>query len=85
MKQPRFKAGDMVTYKYKKDLTGGYMFGGICLGGYIGTIKCYRQYMERHGCYEISVTTGSGTYAMLESEFLEYDKPAELGINYDIY
>ena len=85
MKDKRFKVGDKVTYKNKKDCTrsdvngtkGGYYLGGVDCGGFVGEIISYGGYYESMGCWMIVVTNNEGyskKYNMLESEFLEYGK-----------
>lgn len=76
MQEKKFTIGDKVTYKGFKDLNRKcYRFGGSNFGGKTGKVESYSRFMESDGCYEIVVTTPSeGTYAMLESEFVEYDK-----------
>jgi len=75
--QRKFKVGDKVTYKYQKDLLGScYRYGGLCQGGYVGTIKS----IERDD--SLNVTAESGlVYHMSPDEFVEYDgvaiKPAD--------
>jgi len=75
-KQPkRWKVGDKVTYKSRKECGGKYKFGGGDQEGFIGKIKEYRIYNSSEKCWEINVTTKSSTYIMLESEFKEWDNP----------
>ena len=74
--QPRFKEGDTVTYKYIKDLPKAkYCYGGKCCGGQIGAVQYISHFVEDQNCYRIYVTNDWGKYAMLENEFIEYDKP----------
>lgn len=74
MKKQRFKVGDKVTYKSKDEFGGSYCHGGSNQGGYVGTIKSYGSYYSTKNCYTITVSTkDGGEYAMLESEFYEYD------------
>ena len=76
MKEQRFKIGAKVTYKNKNDCPNNrYYYNGENQGGYVGTIKEYREFIEKHDCYRISVTRSSAdyTYNMLESEFIEYE------------
>ena len=82
MKKPKFKVGDKVTYKSVKELPGGnYCYNGEDHGGFIGVIREYSQYIDSVDCYKIYVSTnGHDTYAMLESEFVEYDKSVGLAI-----
>lgn len=72
--QPRWKVGDEVTYKSLNECGRAYYFGGLDQGGNVGTIQKYREYIPSKRCFEISVTLPSGgSYAMLESEFREWD------------
>jgi hypothetical protein len=74
MKPQRFKVGDKVTYKSVDEFGGSYCHGGLNQGGYVGTIKSYASYYSTRNCYTITVSTkDGGEYAMLESEFYEYD------------
>jgi len=79
MNEERFKVGDKVTYKSKKDCTfnsgkkGLYYYNGEEQDGYVGTIKRYVNYIKEKDCWVIDVTVDGGEYAMLECEFLEYD------------
>ncbi len=79
--EKRFKVGDKVTYKDIKGCVnsngtkGWYYNGGDDQGGYVGRIVRYSAYNEDMGCWLITVTTKGSLYHMLESEFLEYDKP----------
>jgi len=80
MEERKFKVGDKLTYKFKKDLTHNYYhFGGGCQGGFVGKIREYQGYIQEKKCWEIIVETVNEPYAlcynMLESEFLEYDTP----------
>jgi hypothetical protein len=72
MKAQKFKVGDQVTYRSKASCDG-YKWGGTDQVGYIGTIVSYKEYIPKHDCYKIYVTSTEGEYAMLESEFYEYD------------
>ena len=81
MKEKRFKIGDKVTYKSKKDCVdyygdkGYYYEDGEDQDGYVGQITHYFDYNEDMDCWKIHVRTRYGfSYSMLESEFLEYDK-----------
>ena len=80
MKEQRFKFGDKVTYKSKYDSINksgevGYYLGGSDQGGYVGRILSYYEYNNAKKCWEIDVTSrDSGSYIMLESDFLEYDE-----------
>lgn len=87
MRESRFKVGDKVTYKNRKNLPGGvYLYGGSCQGGFVGEVKEIIKYDERWKAYKLLVTiAGRGTFHMSETEFLEYDEPIEPSINYDIY
>lgn len=75
MEERKFKVGDKLTYKFKKDLTHNYYhFGGGCQGGFVGKIREYQGYIQEKKCWQIIVETRSGIdYSMIESEFLEYD------------
>jgi len=78
MKDPKFKVGDIVTYKYKKSLSDGiYHWGGPCLGGFGGKITMIIDFIPDKDCYGILVTCDEreNTFTMLESEFEEYDIP----------
>jgi len=79
----RFKVGDKVTYKYKKDLPHGvYSYNGACQGGFVGTVRALEDYTKNN--YRkilVSIPVG-GSYGMSENEFLEYDKAKE---TYQIY
>ena len=80
MKEKRFKVGDKVTYKSKKDCNG-YYYCGDEHDGHVGIIKDYIFYNEDAQCWKIEVSTkNSWGYAMLESEFLEYDKPKRIDL-----
>ena len=91
MKEQRFKVGDKVTYKSKKDCirydgTKGYYHGGENQGGFVGEIDVYCHYIKKMGCYHILVRCKSGNlYNMIESEFLEYDKPVVTNELFPIY
>ena len=92
MKEKRFNIGDNVTYKSRKDCTsdggakGFYYHGGNDYGGFVGEIRDYYDYNEEKDCYNISVTIkGVDSYEMLESEFLEYDKPVVTNELFPIY
>ncbi len=92
MKEQRFKVGDKVTYKNRKDCVnrdgtkGGYYHGGDDQGGFVGEILDYWGYAEDMGCYKISVTTIYGNwFGMLECEFIEYDKPEVSSELFPIY
>ena len=77
MKDKRFKVGDEVTYKSKNDCVdkGVYYYTGDDQDGFVGEVLKYDYYNEKMGCWKILVTTrDDGSYYMLESEFLEYDK-----------
>ena len=84
MEEKRFKVGDQITYKSRKDCGGRYKFSGDDHGGFVGTVKRYYRYYEKYNCYSLSVTTRSGSYEMLESEFEEYDLTSK-DPAYDIY
>ena len=73
---PRFKVGDEITYKARKDLPDQrYQFGGEDHGGFLGRIQSYIEYVPEKDCYKIDVEArASSSYSMLESEFLEYDE-----------
>ena len=75
---PTFKVGDMVTYKSKEKCGGSYKFGGRDLEGETGKILVVGEYLPDCGCYSVVLTAPFSesevyTYAMLESEFVEYD------------
>lgn len=77
--EPKFKVGDRVTYLSRKAVEkkynrSGYVYGGTCQEGFVGTIKQIMEYDTRKGAYRYSVTTKShGCYHMSEKEFVEYD------------
>jgi hypothetical protein len=75
--QPRWKVGDYVTYKAKKDCEGQkYNFGGSCQGGHKGEITSYGNYGSVFNCFTIVVMTRHGSsFTMLECEFEEWDNP----------
>ena len=81
--EKRFKKGDKVTYKNRRDCVsssgykGNYYHGGIDQDGNIGEILNYGYYNEEMDCWKITVKANCSIngYHMLESEFLEYDKP----------
>ena len=76
MKEQRFKVGDKVTYKSRKDCNG-YCYGGSDMVGYVGDILRYESFNDHEESWEILVTTHfqDAYYSMLEREFEEYDKP----------
>lgn len=76
MKQPVFKVGDLVTYKYSKDCPNNkYYYGGECHGGWRGKVISIASWKSDKNCYDIIVTTKTESeYVMVESEFLEYDE-----------
>ena len=83
-KEKRFKIGDKITYKPMKDCThydgrkNSYYFGGNEQEGHVGKIVNYLSYVEYKECWRIHVTTiKSGSYGMLECEFIEYTKPTQ--------
>lgn len=84
MVEQKFKEGDKITYKSRKDCGGSYNHGGDEHGGFVGTITRYNGYNPKHNCYSLSVTSKSVTYLMLESEFEEYDLTSK-DPAYDIY
>ena len=92
-KEKKFKVGNKVTYKSKKDCTsdgggkGNYYHGGDDHGGFVGEIRYYYDYNKDMGCWKIKVTTKEKgyNYTMLESEFLEYDKPVVTNELFPIY
>jgi hypothetical protein len=71
--EPRFKVGDKVTYKSKKECGGSYYLGGDDQEGFIGKVIKIQDYCGQHNCYEITVTAKFSNYEMLECEFKEYD------------
>jgi hypothetical protein len=72
MNKPRFKVGDIATYRL--DLTDYHFFGDVC-PGYQGTVEGITGYIEEKDCYRLRVThRDGGFYAMLESEFEEYEE-----------
>jgi len=91
--EQRFKIGDNVTYKNKKDCIsdggtkGFYYIGGVDQGGFVGEIRKYYSYNKKMDCWKILVTIKDKgyTYTMLESEFLEYDKPVVTNELFPIY
>ena len=91
--EKRFKSGDKVTYKSRRDCVGFnggkgqyYYYDGIDQDGFVGEIRQYVYYIEDVGCWKIYVTTkGGGCYYMLESEFMEYDKPQVVSELFPIY
>jgi len=93
MKEKRFKVGDIVTYKSTKDCVGRYgtkeqyYYSGYDQGGFVGKIVSYSFYDEKMGCWKIRVTIKEQgyNYTMLESEFLEYDKPVVANELFPIY
>jgi len=88
MKPKRFEINDIVTYKSKAECGGNYHCGGMDKGGLQGIVMGHIFYSSEDGCYQIEVTipceyggnnnsrklTKWSKYAMLESEFEEYDK-----------
>lgn len=84
MEEQRFKVGDELTYKSRKDCGGSYNYGGEDHGGFVGTVNRYYGYNDKHNCYSLSVTNKGGSYEMLESEFEEYDLTSK-DPAYDIY
>jgi hypothetical protein len=88
----RFKVGDKVTYKSNKNETKkiddsqGYYLGGKDQDGYVGTILGYVDFNSIKDCWEIDVTsTDSGSYVMLETDFLEYDEQPVINEFFPIY
>lgn len=75
--QPRWKAGNYVTYKFHKDCKDQkYSYGGSCQGGYKGEIISYGNYGSVFNCFTIVVMTRDGSsFTMLECEFEEWDNP----------
>lgn len=73
--KPKFKAGDKVTYKDRDELPDRkYRYGGENQKGHVGTVREIKSFNKASGCYRISVNSRRGGYfAMLESEFEEYD------------
>lgn len=84
MVEQKFKEGDQITYKSRKDCGGTYYLGGDDHGGFVGTVRRYYGYNPKANCYSLSVTTRAGSYEMLESEFEEYDSTPK-DPAYDIY
>jgi hypothetical protein len=73
MNKPKFKVGDVVTYRFTKDLPNDkYYNGGECHGDNQGIIKHYLDYDESKKCWKIQVTSTNWLYTMLESEFIEF-------------
>lgn len=68
--EKRFKVGDEVTVR--NDL-GEYHFGGNKYNGVKTTIQSYSEFKPEHNCWKVYMDAGN--YAMLESEFEEYDQP----------
>ena len=84
-KERTFEVGDMVTYKgftQLKEETGNakYEFGGNDYGGSTCKVtEVYSYYGPHSDCWKIEVKIpDGGTYTMLESEFLEYNKNVKL-------
>ena len=89
MREPRFKVGDLVTYKRHKDCKGGkYYFGGAepKEGERQQAILDYLDFSESRGCCEIRVNhPKDSVYLMYEDEFEEFDlTPSEVS-NYSIF
>jgi hypothetical protein len=80
MKEQKFNVGDYITYKSREDCGSYYYYGGEDMGGHVGRILKYRAFNEEVDCYEIDVANRNGYYAMLESEFEEYDTPKPLDL-----
>jgi hypothetical protein len=74
MKEQIFKVGDEVTYKSHDECGGNYYYGGYNLDGYVGKILSYIKYCEDKECWKVLASNDDGSYYMLESEFVEYDK-----------
>lgn len=74
-REPVFKVGDKVTYKYKEHLPDGqYCYGGNCQGGFVGIVREVHSFQSKRQCFSIEVSTKNGhSFTMLESEFVEYD------------
>lgn len=76
--KPRFKVGDIVTFKDRKDCEhedgqiGKYWFGGENYDGKKVPITTIGEYMPAKNCYVIEVGQ-TLNYLMLECEFQEYD------------
>jgi hypothetical protein len=82
MKEPRFKVGDIVTFKGKHEMPGEkYYYGGDCQEGVKGKIV-YRDGNNSVKVDFISkVYGGPRQYTMLESEFVEYDSSTGLNMS----
>jgi hypothetical protein len=74
MKEPRFKVGDIVTFKGKHEMPGEkYYYRGDCQEGVKGKIV-YRDGNNSVEVEFISKVDGRPRqYTMLENEFKEYD------------
>jgi hypothetical protein len=74
MKEPRFKVGDIVTFKGRHELPSKkYSDGGYCQEGVKGKIV-YHDGKSSIGVDFISKVDGRPRqYTMLENEFKEYD------------
>lgn len=84
MKEQKFKVGQKVTFKYKRDCysshgdKGYYGHGGVCQGGRVGRIVSYNNYNSKHAQHSICVSFNRARqeehYNMYENEFIEYDE-----------
>jgi hypothetical protein len=81
--EQRFKVGDTVTYKDINKLPRcRYHWGGLDQNGFQGTIKGYHDYTSSADCWKITVSTRTGgSLAMIESDFEEWDQPAESALD----
>jgi hypothetical protein len=82
MKEKRWKVGDTITFKDSNTLPNKkYYYGGNNNNGMKTTIIKYIQFNNGENCYRIKVTTEQHSYAMLESEFIEWDTPITFDSN----
>jgi hypothetical protein len=82
MKKPRFKVGDIVTFKGKHECSWNkYYYGGDCQEGVKGKIV-YRDGNNSVEVDFISKVDGRPRqYTMLEDEFVEYDSSTGLNMS----
>lgn len=78
--EPKFKVGDIVTFKDRKDCEykdgqiGKYWFSGENYGGKKVPVIKVLDFVPVKNCYKIEVASGHTlNYIMLECEFQEYD------------
>ena len=76
--KPRFKVGDLLTYKDEDTLMLNYHHGGDNQSGFIGTVKKIKEYDTYKNCFALMVTAKEDyEYKMLENEFEEWGTPLE--------